>query len=74
VRSKVGLDEADRLRSQTRGHTQVPDIPDGRLAKQTAVFAVELTGASVTDLKGDGCRIDIVGQHPRLGEAAPQED
>src|ERR1700691_2888430 len=43
--------------------TQAADITDGRLAKQAAVFAIELTRAFVSNLKGDSRRVHIIGEH-----------
>src|SRR5947207_79666 len=49
------------LRSAWR--TQIPDIPDGWLAKQATVFTIELTRAFVSNLEGDSGCVNIIGEH-----------
>ena len=41
------------------------DITDGGLAKQAAVFTIELTRAFVSNFKGHSRRVHIIGEHPR---------
>jgi len=39
------------------------NVPHGRLAEESAVFAIELRGAFIADLKGRGGRIETVVHH-----------
>ena len=52
--------------------TEGPDIAHGRLAKEAAVFTVELAHTLVSDLEGCGCRIDPVDDHPAPRCLQPQ--
>lgn len=49
-----------RFHGWRAGRTKRPNIPQGRLAEQAAVFAVELAGTFVADLKGRTCGIQPI--------------
>ena len=53
--------------------TQICDIAQWRIAKQTTVLSAELGGAFIADLKRRGCRILIFGEHqpPRFVQTQP---
>src|SRR5207245_4337183 len=53
----------DWFQSDRTWRTQLTDISDRWLAEQAAVLPIELTGAVVANLKSDGRRVDIIGEH-----------
>jgi hypothetical protein len=43
--------------------SQIRDIAQWRVAKQTTVLAAELGGTFVADLKSRSCCIQVIGEH-----------
>src|SRR5579859_1490758 len=64
----VGLPQDSRhlchwLRSFCLGMAQATDIPDRRLAEETAIFPIELGGAFIAHLKSRTRRVKTIVQH-----------
>ena len=53
----------DRLQRRSAGRAKTPNIPHRWLAEKTAVFAVELAGAFVSDLKGRAGGVQTLHEH-----------
>src|ERR1017187_1992888 len=53
----------DRLHQRSAWRAKGPNIPHRWLAKETAVFAVELAGAFVSDLEGRTCGVQTIHEH-----------
>src|SRR5271163_934783 len=54
---------ADRLHGQSVWRTQSPNIPHRRLAEEAAIFAIELAGALVADLKSRTRGVETIDEH-----------
>ena len=52
-----------RLQGQTGGRAESLNIPLGRLAEEAVVFAIEVAGAFVSNLKSRSCGINIIHEH-----------
>src|ERR1017187_3500275 len=52
-----------RLNWRSAWRAKSLNIPHRRLAEKTAVFAVELAGAFVSDLKSRTCRVQTIREH-----------
>src|ERR1017187_222067 len=53
----------DRLQRRCARRAKSPNIPHRWLAEEAAVFAVELAGAFVSDLKGRTCGVQTIHEH-----------
>src|ERR1039458_4185567 len=53
----------DRLQWRSAWRAKSPNIPHRRLAEETAVFAVELAGAFVSDLEGRSGGVQTIHEH-----------
>ena len=53
----------DRLQRRSAWRAKRPNIPHRWLAEETAVFAVELAGAFVSDLEGRTCGVQKIREH-----------
>ena len=53
----------NRLQRRSAWRAKSPNIPHRRLAEETAVFAVELAGAFVSDLEGRTCCVQTIHAH-----------
>jgi len=53
----------DRLQWRSAWRAKGPNIPHRWLAKETAVFAAELAGAFVSDLKGSTGGVQTIHEH-----------
>ena len=60
----AGLPSASRLNRRRALGTQASNIADGGLAKQAAVFTIELTRTLISNGKGHARRVNAVGEHP----------
>ena len=69
-RSDSVLKITNRLHRPSSRRAKRPKIPHGRLAEEAAVFAVELAGTFVSDLKGRTGGVQTVREHafPRCME------
>ena len=63
TRSNSALAITDRLQGQGAWRAESPDIPHGWLAEEAAVFAIELAGAFVSDLKGRTGGVQTIDEH-----------
>src|ERR1039457_5707179 len=63
-RSDRVLATMDRLNGRSAWRAKCLNIPHRRLAEETAVFAVELAGAFVSDLKSRTCCVQTIQEHP----------
>ena len=52
-----------RLQWRSARRTKSPNIPHRWLAEETAVFAIELAGTLVSDLKGRTCGVQTIDEH-----------
>src|ERR1019366_8538803 len=62
-RSDRLLATMDRLNGRSAWRAKSLNIPHRRLAEETAVFAVELAGAFVSDLKSRACCVQTIHEH-----------
>ena len=62
----------DRLESRNIWGKNCPNVPHGRLAEETAVFAIELRSAFVADLKSRAGGIKTIVQHQAPGRLEPE--
>jgi len=62
-RSDIISPTTDRLQGWSAWRAQRPNIPHRCLAEETAVFAVELAGTFVSDLKGRACGVQTIHEH-----------
>jgi hypothetical protein len=53
----------DRLQRWSAWRAKSPNIPHRWLAEETAVFAIELAGAFVSDLKSRTCGVQTINEH-----------
>src|SRR6266481_1683858 len=63
TRSANALPITDRLQAWSAWRAEGADIAHGWLAEQTAVFAIELSGAFVSDFKGGTGGIQTIHEH-----------
>src|SRR5271167_136554 len=61
--SDSALPIADRLHGWSSRRAESPNVPHRRLAEETAVFAIELAGAFVSDLKGRTGGVQTIDEH-----------
>src|SRR5271165_6457365 len=62
-RSVNALRIAGRLDGQSAWRTESPNIPHGWLAEETAILAIELGGAFVSDLEGRTGGVQTIDEH-----------
>src|SRR6266852_2409182 len=63
MRLDSALPITDRLQGRRAWQSEGPNIPHGWLAEETAVFAIELAGTFVSDLKGGAGGVQTVDEH-----------
>src|SRR6266567_6594281 len=59
----AGFEIAGRIQWRSVWRAEGPNIPHRWLAEETAVFAVELAGTFVSDLKGGACGVQAIHEH-----------
>src|SRR5260370_37240100 len=72
MRLDSALPITDRLQGQRAWQSEGPNIPNGWLAEDTAVFAIELAGTFVSDLKGGTRGVQTVDDHASPRRLQPQ--
>lgn len=63
---------AGRLQRRSARRAKGSNIPHWRLPEEAAVFAVELTGALVSDLECSARGVEAVEEHPRTCSLQPK--
>src|SRR6266571_3652982 len=63
TRSDSALPITDRLQGQSAWRAESPNIPHGWLAEEATVFAIELAGTFVSDLKSRTGGIETIQEH-----------
>src|SRR5712691_11939456 len=63
TRSDSALPITGRLQGQGAGRAEGPNIPHGWLAEEATVFAIELAGTFVSDLKSRTGGVQTIHEH-----------